>query len=176
MLFAFQRLTEKKHSKTGAFVWFLKVCHHSFFLIWLRPKTSWAVITPYVLVGFIVYNYSSKQATTLVCGPCHVSGGWLPTLTMEVWVQTQTTPCGICGGQSGAGTGFSLSTVVLPCQYHSTSAPGLFIFLSLTLCNVSSWQHLKLCTKVTVALGVSWSTPYMCLCWRQMLGSVITDI
>jgi hypothetical protein len=32
-------------------------------------------------------------------------------------------PCGICGGQSGIATGFSLSTLVFPCQFHSTGAP-----------------------------------------------------
>ena len=41
--------------------------------------------------------------------------------------RSQVSPCEVCGGQSGTGTGFYPSTSVIPCQYHSIIALYLFI-------------------------------------------------
>jgi hypothetical protein len=44
-------------------------------------------------------------------------------LTAQARLRFRVSLCGICGGQSGTGTGFSPSTSVFPCKFNSTSAP-----------------------------------------------------
>jgi hypothetical protein len=44
------------------------------------------------------------------------------SLTVEAPVGFRVSPCGICVGQIGTGTGFSLSSLVIPCKYNFTMA------------------------------------------------------
>jgi hypothetical protein len=44
-------------------------------------------------------------------------------LTAEARIRFRVSPCGISGVQSGTGAGFSPSTSVFPCQFHSAGAP-----------------------------------------------------
>jgi hypothetical protein len=41
-------------------------------------------------------------------------------LNAEARVRARVSPCEICGGQSGTGINFPLSSSVHPCQYRST--------------------------------------------------------
>jgi hypothetical protein len=56
-------------------------------------------------------------------------------LTTEPQLESQDIPFGICGTQSGNGTGFSLGALVFPNQYNSTNLPHRHI---LHLCTINS--------------------------------------
>ena len=59
-------------------------------------------------------------------------------VTAEARVQSLVSACGICGGESGTGTDFRPSTLVLFCHYLSTASPCSFILLSSTQYNLSN--------------------------------------
>jgi hypothetical protein len=54
---------------------------------------------------------------------------------MEVHICAHISPFQICGGQSDTGTGFSLSSSLFPCKYHSTMALHFHIIWGWTICH-----------------------------------------
>jgi hypothetical protein len=52
----------------------------------------------------------------------HGLGSWLSPFTMNTRVCSRVSPCQICGGKCGSGTGVSPSDSVLHCQYLSANA------------------------------------------------------
>jgi hypothetical protein len=65
-------------------------------------------------------------------------------LTAEAQVRVRVNPCGICGGQSGTGTGFPSSSSVFPCQY--------IILLSLSLLVITYTSHISKAARVYSAI------------------------
>ena len=69
-------------------------------------------------------------------------------LTIETWIQSQTSPRRICGRQSGTGTCFSWSSLVFSCHHHSP-----VLHNKLYKCKVShaTYWHSKIYHSVSVA-------------------------
>jgi hypothetical protein len=62
------------------------------------------------------YWQGKTEELQLGCAVAQVVCHW------PVTAEARFSPCGICGGQSGNGTGFSLTSLVFPHQYHSAVA------------------------------------------------------
>ena len=62
-----------------------------------------------------------RRISGLSCELAQVVSLW-PVTTM-IWIQSQPSPCGVCGEQICPLMGFFPNTDVFPCQYHPTNSP-----------------------------------------------------
>jgi hypothetical protein len=87
------------------------------------PYMKWKVVSDYVSLHIVTINWGRAIAQAV--------SRWLPTAAARVrtWVRS----CGICGGQSGAGTVFLKSTSVSPANSHSTDCSTIIIVYQLGL-------------------------------------------
>jgi hypothetical protein len=80
-------------------------------VLWKRNPINW------VKEGFVFKNPGGRAISQAVSRR---------PLTAEAQARAQVIPCGICGGQSGTGTGFSPSSSIPPVN---VSPPWLFILM-----------------------------------------------
>jgi hypothetical protein len=91
-------------------------------MFFLRNKKS------YKFIDYQIHTNTSRLCSTCKFNTCTKGRAMALAvsrrpLTAEVRVRFRLSPCGICCGQSGTGTGYSPSTSVIPYQFHSTCAP-----------------------------------------------------
>jgi hypothetical protein len=68
---------------------------------------------------FFPFFYASAIRSNIIKG---LEGRAMAQVVSRRPLTAEASPCGICGGQSVTGAGFSPSSSVFRCQYHSTVA------------------------------------------------------
>jgi hypothetical protein len=81
-------------------------------------------VTGEVFTGVLIICTQEWYSVAYVVLYSNIEGRAMPQAVSRrpITAEVRVGPCWICGGQSGTGIGFSPSTSVFPCQYHSTCA------------------------------------------------------
>ena len=116
-----------------------------------RLTLTLCVLSPPVCTSFLsLHSYLDWHAVYIPQDLAVSQADSFRLLTAEALVRSQSSPCGICGEQSG----FSLSTSALPCHYHSTSAPysqSIYLAPRQYVCN---WQVSKQNTLLSLYMPI----------------------
>jgi hypothetical protein len=122
---------------------------------WLTRKgTSFSKALKYFMCPMGAVPWIRQSAMYVICVLCHGSGSQLcmsygccamdqagscRPVSRQAQVQSQASPCGNCGGQSGSDKSSSPNTSQFSAVSHFTNTPYSFIPLSLMLHNLSNW-------------------------------------
>jgi hypothetical protein len=85
-----------------------------------RLKMNGAVFIPPCV--YLIYHFTLLYHLRVGFGHAMAQVVSRRPSTVEAQVRSRLRPCGICGGHSGTGAGFSPITAVFSCQFHSTVA------------------------------------------------------
>jgi hypothetical protein len=88
---------------------------------------------------------------------------------VEAQVCAQVSPCWIFGGQSCTGTVFSLSSMILPCYYHS-------IFSLMCHLGMNSRPEIQRVALYEIPMDLEVFNTVRCVCVSQLLWFLYTAI
>jgi hypothetical protein len=147
------------------FLQLLKRCYC--LLLWLCPATpklvhSYSIgVTNLALLSYSVVHFTTLAVFQNMSGRAMAQAVSRRPLTAEARVRVRVNQCGICGGQSGTGTGFSPSSSVSPVNIISRNI------------KIDESKRIHFFSKCLLSVATYCSSPRWCMSLTAMSSSVV---